>query len=484
MQPDGLQSSYIMQYKRLLASFLAASALVSLLWLTALAASDDEYFSENDVRLIRASNGSSVSGSGTTNTHEQVQQKTEEELAKETLEELFRVQNGILEDGTSNEGLDGSNIFSDAPDLMTPEEIDQIADDFTANFGWDDIAPAPTQPTAPSVTEPVPIAPATPQAPATSTYTIRMNDGSFAVVQEFSVDLDFLRSIIPLVSKLAARYNIPEQELIALFLGIPGSTADQAAGSLQGNAGAMNQYVADTNSYFMPLNPGTVGGVGGVPSPELPELINPVLEDLLGGTTEELVIGNYHLQKPLRNDVLAEALASYVALLNEHDAATLQVRKFTVYTADSYRMQTIRYMSPTYPLHYRWVVENAARNCIVDDVRTQPYIPIMFQSPGTYYVSVYQNKDVTRNNKISGYKTEIWTLANGDAFDGLIFYAHTTTFESFISADVGPTVEELKMTGEDFTATVTPSMAQEIQFIDSSGYIHQAGGDFSTERIG
>ena len=84
---------------------------------------------------------------------------------------------------------------------------------------------------------------------------------------------------------------------------------------------------------------------------------------------------------------------------------------------------------------------------------------------------------------MTGYKTEVWVLDNGDIFDGLVLYNHTTTIGGFQSEDIGPTIEELRLTDQGFIAHVSPDQASKTAIIDDQGFVHAAGSQFHTERI-
>lgn len=178
------------------------------------------------------------------------------------------------------------------------------------------------------------------------------------------------------------------------------------------------------------------------------------------------------------NEDLYSLLFLYMSQLKELNMVHTNITKFTIYQMSDYDLQTIHISNPT--SEFQWVVSGPGGQ--VDKTTNSPYAKLLFRAAGTYDVDIYNTQEVYRNNKVSGKKSEVWVLSNGGFFDGLIVYENTTQFEAFISEDIGPTMEQIPMVDDSFTAEVTPSMLNSIQLIDQYGNIRTPTDGFMTER--
>ena len=207
------------------------------------------------------------------------------------------------------------------------------------------------------------------------------------------------------------------------------------------------------------------------------------LQDYLNGAADIMTVGGLTFVMPKQNGTLYRSLLSYIKMLEDLGQHTMKVKKYTIYQATSYKVQAFKSYSPALPLEFRWVVKDPTGTVVADATRSTNYVQVLFQGPGTYDVSVYQTSNVIRHNYVTGYKTEVWVLDNGDIFDGLVLYNHTTTIGGFQSEDIGPTIEELRLTDQGFIAHVSPDQASKTAIIDDQGFVHAAGSQFHTERI-
>ena len=202
------------------------------------------------------------------------------------------------------------------------------------------------------------------------------------------------------------------------------------------------------------------------------------LEDYFGGQLDIQPIGDIEIGIPTRYDVLYARLSEYIAELQALGQTSVNITRITVYNVQKYSYQCIRKSVPHNDYH--WVISGPADS--VDTHTQASYLKILFQSPGTYNVDVFNIQDVLRNNKVAGEKTELWCLGESGAYNGLVIYKHSTSFSSFVSDDIGPVTEEVRLIDDSFTANVTEQMLNKIQMIDSSGNIHTPADGFTTER--
>lgn len=175
---------------------------------------------------------------------------------------------------------------------------------------------------------------------------------------------------------------------------------------------------------------------------------------------------------------LYQLLMQYLTQLAQLGHFSANVTCVTQYALNKYEVQTIHKATPTND--YYWVVEGPGGT--IERHTTSPNVKILFQSAGTYKVHVYNNQYVTRNNKVSGVKSETWLLDNGSYFDGLVIHQTSSAFEGYISEDIGPTLEKIELKKDGFIANVTESMVGKIQMIDSSGNIMSPADGFTTQR--
>ena len=223
-------------------------------------------------------------------------------------------------------------------------------------------------------------------------------------------------------------------------------------------------------------------GLLGYPELQMPpQLENPnlwALDDFFGGSLEMQDIGGLIIGVPTRNDILYLRLLEYLRELQALGQTSVNITRMTVYNVQKYAYQTIKQAVPHN--EYRWVVKGGAES--IDTYTQSPYIKMLFQSAGTYQIKVYNTQDITRNNKVSGVKTELWLIGEGNIFNGLVIYNNSSTFTSFISDDIGPITEEIELIEDGFIANVTSSMIDKVQMIDSNGNIHAASDGYTTER--
>lgn len=184
------------------------------------------------------------------------------------------------------------------------------------------------------------------------------------------------------------------------------------------------------------------------------------------------------IKVPDNYDELYKQLMDYLNQLKELNRIGAVINQYEIYQIENIDIQTIHKSIPTN--EYRWVVSGP--NGTIERTTDISNIKILFQSEGTYNVKVYNTRNVYRNNRVSGTKSEVWVIANGGYFDGLVIYRNDTKFEGFISEDIGPTIEEIELKKNGFTAIVTPSMLNKVQIIDENGNIRTSADGFTTER--
>lgn len=177
-------------------------------------------------------------------------------------------------------------------------------------------------------------------------------------------------------------------------------------------------------------------------------------------------------------EALYQLLLMYMQMLQNVDITSACVTKFTVYQITELDIQTIHTRIPS--SEYRWVVTGPGGT--VEKTTDTPYAKLLFRSSGVYDVDIFNTQTLWRNNKVSGEKSEIWVLSNGGFFDGLVVYQNTTRFNSYVSEDIGPTIEEVRMVDDSFTANVSESMLNKIQLIDQDGNIRAPSDDYTTQR--
>lgn len=420
----------------------------------------DEYLPEsmyttgNAITVFAHDSGEVISGEGNTDTNVEVQEKTQDEFIQDRIDEM-----------ASHFGEDYSDMYNNFPDESNAETADEYLQNIqtTPNVNQDLTDYYNSQEVDKNV------------------YTME-TDGIFVQAEDFVIPDYQLISFADLYGKLQEqRYQFNLENVdTKLFMGVDGKIYDTESGSLE-SSGYMEEYIREMLNW---LN----GGNGDQHSAMTEYWENQSLQSLIdytngGVQTQQVGNSEMYFGVAINNSVLHDSLYNYISALHNIGVNNIKVTKYTVYTAESFAVRTVRVSTPTYPLQYHWTVSTMSGNDQVDQwTETQPYIRILFESAGDYYVKVAQNKNVIRNNKVSGYKTEIWTLNNGDIFDGLVFYNHTTTFEAFLAEDIGPTVEELQLTKDSFIANVSEQMAGKTQMLDENGYLHQAADGFSTER--
>lgn len=437
----------------------------------------EQSIAANNVVVIGAnpSEGTEYSGSSNTNTNTQTEIKTPEQIANEEIQDMLgAVQEQQNYDSETGEQFDPNNFFSSAglgeyslpslDELMNMSDFD-LGEDFSI-----EVLGSPDNPVGIKVW---------------GWLTITNPDGTtaLALVSQtyYSITLDTLKALADRFPNLNLGWEyINDTTPATVYQGTPGKTYDTVNGNLDTNPDARAQYEQEMQNL--------ANTSGDMPTPtHLPEYGDPDagLFDYFGELNlEPFGIGNTTLSRPLNGDQLREALYSYINIYKNEGKNYVTLSKMEIYHATSYQMNTIRVANPVYPTRFRWSVLSPTGAEIVDSVTTDPNEKVMFTAPGNYYVTVWQDKEVTRVNKVSGYKSEIWSLANGDQFDGLIFYAHKSYFESFCSDDLGTQIEELQLTDDSFRANVTENMVGKVQFIDQYGGIHQIQNNFTTERVG
>ena len=207
------------------------------------------------------------------------------------------------------------------------------------------------------------------------------------------------------------------------------------------------------------------------------------LQDYLNGAADIMTVGRLSFVMPKQNGTLYRSLLSYIKMLEGLGQHTMRVKKYTIYQATSYKVQAFKSYTPAMPIELRWNVKDPSGTTVAEKTSDKNFIQVLFRGPGTYEVSVFQKSNVVRHNYVTGYKTEVWTLSNNDIFDGLVLYNHTSVIGGFQSDDIGPKLEELRLTDQGFTANVSPDQASKTAIIDDRGFVHAAGSQFNTERI-
>jgi len=175
---------------------------------------------------------------------------------------------------------------------------------------------------------------------------------------------------------------------------------------------------------------------------------------------------------------LYDLLFLYMRQLAEINMVNINVTKYTIYQISDFDIHTIHTSTPT--SEYQWVVNGPGGS--VDKTTNTPYAKLLFRADGIYDVDIFNTQNVCRNNKVTGKKSEIWVLSNGGYFDGLVVYQNTNSFTGYISEDIGPTLEQVRLVDESFTATVSPSMLNTITIMDQHGNLRKPADGFTTER--
>jgi hypothetical protein len=204
------------------------------------------------------------------------------------------------------------------------------------------------------------------------------------------------------------------------------------------------------------------------------------INDMFGNKTTSTTIPGTDIEIAMPKDysALYELLLKYTEELNKLNMTSVNVTKFTIYQLNKAEIQTVHKSIPTN--QYHWVVTGPGG--LVDKYTDSAYAKLLFRATGTYNVQVENYRQVYRNNKVSGTKSDIWVLSNGDYFDGLVVYKSSTSFSGYISEDIGPTMEWVNLKENGFNALVTSSMLNTIQIVDDSGNIRSPANDFTTER--
>lgn len=195
-------------------------------------------------------------------------------------------------------------------------------------------------------------------------------------------------------------------------------------------------------------------------------------QDQIPGTDVDVII-------PETNEDLYVLLMRYIQELLSIGRQYANITSITQYKTTDVNVQTIRKSTPL--AQYRWEI-TAANGEMMESTTTSPVIKLLFQSPGTYTVRVYNTQDVIRNTKISGEKTEYWVLSNNDYFDGMVIYRNSSKFSGYVGQDIGPKEEEIELKKDGFIANITPEMVDKIQFMDTNGNVRTPADGFTTER--
>lgn len=183
---------------------------------------------------------------------------------------------------------------------------------------------------------------------------------------------------------------------------------------------------------------------------------------------------------PNNSEDLYNLLLFYMSQLQELNMTSTNVTKFTLFQLEKYDNNIIHTSIPT--KHYRWLVTSPGGESSVEKNTDTPYAKLLFRGSGTYNVKVFNNQNVYRNNKVSGKKIEMYVISGGSFFDGLVVSKSSSTFEGYINEDVGPTLEEVELKKNGFTANVTDAMLNKIQVVDSKGNVMSPAEGFTTQR--
>lgn len=218
------------------------------------------------------------------------------------------------------------------------------------------------------------------------------------------------------------------------------------------------------------------------PDFNLPDIMgNPDIGDLdFGGSFDITPLPGPDTEVSVPKDVssLYQVLMRYLAELQSLGKNHVNITRVAVYNTTEYAIRTIRQSTPL--PEYRWEV--TGENGTISTQTDTRILKLLFRSSGTYTVRVYNTREVIRNNKVTGKKSEIWMMSNNDAMDGLVLYNSTTAFEAYIAADIGPTVEEVELVKDGFIANVTPKMVDQVQLIDADGNMRSPSDGHTTER--
>lgn len=234
---------------------------------------------------------------------------------------------------------------------------------------------------------------------------------------------------------------------------------------------AMKDWIAQ-NTPILPPGFDIETTIGKPVADELtPAFPDSLIPSQLPGTNIDAIL-------PADTSVLYNILMRYLQELQSLGRNHVNVTRIVQYNVHEYAIRTIRTSTPLN--EYRWEVTGAGGTISTQtDTRM---LKLLFRSAGTYNVRVYNNQQVTRNNKVSGEKREVWLLGNNDAFNGLVVYNNGTAFEAFIAQDIGPTLEEIELVRNGFIANVTPQMVNQVQLIDTQGNIRSPSDGHTTER--
>ena len=218
------------------------------------------------------------------------------------------------------------------------------------------------------------------------------------------------------------------------------------------------------------------------PDFDLPDIMgNPDIGDLdFDGSFDITPLPGTDTDVSVPNDVssLYQVLMRYLAELQSLGKNHVNITRIAVYNTTEYAIRTIRQSTPL--PEYRWEV--TGENDTISTQTDSRVLKLLFRSSGTYTVRVYNTREVIRNNKVSGKKSEIWMMSNNDAMDGLVLYNSTTAFEAYLAADIGPTIEEIELIKDGFIANVTPQMVDQVQLIDADGNMRSPSDGHTTER--
>lgn len=469
-------------------------------------------FTVDSVKIVEAENGGTqITGNRLTSitTDTRTQEQRQEDEKKQQIAELQakieditkQLETGEIKPGTGENPWNGIPGFGDwidsidtnigqvtLPDWMLPSngelnigqwqipDLDQLWQQFLIDKGFDGNLPIDTLITGLE----------SPTKDFEGVYGIPTNDGMMTVSQQ----------VVPVeVLAINAGMNagLKHQPQLGLHGDSPISVTDHDSDPLQipniyDIPTVINQEPFDYDAWFnefaewigqqLPTVPGT-------PMPGLQDLFirNPNIdgiENIFPGTINDGKLPGTDIEIGIPKDYqsLYELLLIYMAELQELNMNAATVTKITMYQIQEADIQTIHTSIPSN--QYRWLVTGPGGS--VESHTNSPIAKLLFRSAGTYRVRVYNTRDVYRNNKVSGLKTEVWVLSNGGAFDGMVVYQTSSAFSGYISEDIGPTVEEVELKKNGFQALVSESMLNQIQMIDSNGNIHSPAEGFSTER--
>ena len=197
---------------------------------------------------------------------------------------------------------------------------------------------------------------------------------------------------------------------------------------------------------------------------------NKLHEATLPGTNTTVLVPN-------SNQDLYDILMWYLQQTNSED---IRITRYTQYNVKTYSSRTLRYKTPLSV--YTWEIQGEGKDTQTH-VTGAPNCRVLFLNTGVYQIDVYNTQEVVRQNVVSGQKTEVWTLSNGDIFNGLVIYCNSKSFRSVLSVDLEPTTEKVKLIASCFTAKISPEMLNQYHYISNGELFTAVTGDYTTERI-